>query len=1112
MEKMMPNLKIQWVPRVIMVNRTFRLAVESGFGSAEIETSGFRLVDSRRDNGDSALYYYLKAPPQSGDYTIEVRNGSEVDHATVPVRTFEELLKPVEHKGLALPRRWPTGKHWCSTKTRQTLQDAAGQCAELSKPVECVLEWWLEQDDATLWRQLPESELPKEHSVNCVQGCPDCGRAIFRFGGFYPWKRKHLPCDFKSECPSCGDIYPSNDVLAGDFSSGNYVDDGYGYHDKDGNLFAFVSSYHRDQTRAYVDGMRSLCTRLRSGELDEEIARRLGVMLLRYSIEELYNAAAPQFGFGHVPGRNGVRLGTHPWGWGQTDWIDLDSEPGKRLKHIGSQHYRIDTGPMGRVMALAYDTIWPLVREDTELAKMARDLGLNVSGPEDVVNLIEQMIAAHIQWCLDGAAATNKPRESESVLHMLRGLDRPDGGDVVEWLYDSGPDKIRVFVTNDFFPDGCPPEATGGYNSIHVEGICSLEHDLRGLRELHPEGYPEERFPSLVADVRSPRIARFAHEITMAGKSFFQRGDGCAPGTPCVWLEQQDKERLEDNIIVDSVSDLCLERIAEFTKSPIVEEIRDAAKEKRHRRIGTTIHDHGGIAILRTDEVPERVALGITYGDSMSHRHKDLLDVQLVAFGRAFLMDMGYPMMWESMPDWEAHWATHNTVWGIVPGITSDTYRSPCGRGRLLHALLEDGLQVLDIEARRWTWMWEEGREHPWRELDVKYRRLIALVETDAHGVAAIDLARITGGAEHWRTCRGIQGSFTPSGVDEKPRGGTVAGPERQRGDKKDLRYPDYNCFAFLDNVAIVNAGESWKGSWQSRFEKEVHLDLHQVWSNMDEILTARGTSIASKPEDSQYRFRTVLWRNEPDGEDDTSIVDLVFEPRVGEATVESVHAIRPENASSMAGGLELVTRCGKSVKLYWAPGAEPEDITRFEDGAEVRGWMSAEVSEGGSVVSFGVDRVEKGCITGLDRDGCTIDVKGILDVEVGDRIWINPAGRGHNYLVESVTELENRGVRLKLDVTSVTGRGPVKSIDGTTITVDAVIIARTGNLDKTRLERLATGEWSEIEHAWNSTDELTIITCSDRIPEGLDVGEWVETVDYVVGDEVTVEIISRRC
>ena len=77
-----------------------------------------------------------------------------------------------------------------------------------------------------------------------------------------------------------------------------------------------------------------------------------------------------------------------------------------------------------------------------------------------------------------------------------------------------------------------------------------------------------------------------------------------------------------------------LERAIAFTSDPQIKEIQSSVQNKQHRALGPTILDGVGIAILRTPGAPERAAVGIAYGDTMHHRHRDLLDVQLFAFDR----------------------------------------------------------------------------------------------------------------------------------------------------------------------------------------------------------------------------------------------------------------------------------------------------------------------------------------------------------------------------------------------------------------------------------------------------------------------------------------------
>lgn len=1110
----MPNLRIPWAPRVILTGRVFRLPVQAPDDNIALEADGFQPIATRWVQADSALYHYLRTPQQPGDYTLTAHRNGCTAQIALQVRTLDDLRRPHTCNGAWWPRRWPLSQPYRSTKTRQTLQDTR----EPSRINDDLVSWWTAQPDDVLWRQFPPAELPKAHYTNVHQGCPRCGTAIFKFGGFYPWVRNHLPADFRSECPACGATFPSNDLVAEDFTSGAYVDDGFGYFDSEGHIFLFAASYTRDLIQNYGGAIGALTAHLRANGLDEDTARQLGLMLLRYAAEECYAASAPQYR--HGPSREVEQ----PWEWGQPDWAG-QPDTVAALSAKGLLRYAIDIPYIGEILALAYDTVWPLVREDPELVRRAQALGLNVQTPGDVAALIEEMLAVHLQCILDWGARSNQPRESLGALALLRGLDRPDARNVLDWLYDEGPDTLRVFTTNDFFPDGTPPEATGNYNSIHTNGLFSLEHQLRQLRRQHPEAYPESRYPSLVSGPRASRIARQPHEITMIGKSWFQFGDGASPGSG---VHGKGAAPLEADCIYVYKSADILEWAAEFTEDPTVCEIQTAVQTGRHRAIGPTVHDGVGIAILRTPEAPERAAVGIVYGDTPGHRHRDLLDVQLFAFGRPFLTDLGYPQSWASRPVWEGHWATHNTVWATLPGPADP---GVAGRGRLIRTLFTDGLQVLDVEADRWAW---DSARNRWYKSGVTFRRLIALVETDGDGVALIDLARIRGGTEHWRTCKGMEGACQSPGAGLTPRSGTVADPGGNRGHMENLSHPDHTALAYMDDVAAAEALPVWKGCWQSEAEPAVCLDLHQLRTDPDtERLTARATAVMGEPELSNYRYRTLLWRRSPLHEQEPTCIDLVFEPRVGDPTLAEAKPIAVRTGATTASGIGLTTRRGRRIALYWAPEANPDVPTQFEDGTRLSGALAAVIDA--TVVAAGASGLrhqgktfhfenarQTGCIVAIARHTCAIDVEGLVKIEPGDRIRINPEGRGHTYRVEAVEPSGPNMVHLKLDASSVLGRASVVSVDRDRIDLGFSILARTGNLHQTRLQSEADGAWAEIAEAANprlwpqppggSRTTLRVDESRGNVERILKLqeGAWVQIVDYVVGDTVLFEPIHR--
>ncbi len=1118
----MAQISIPWAPRLILAGRVFRLPIRARDSQVSLSAEGFQETGRRWCSADQALYVYLRAPEQSGTYCVTAVHQDCLDSRYVEVRSLNEMRQPFVYNGATWPRRWPVGLGWTSSKGRQTLQDVPAPA-----PEEPVLNWWLAQDDASLWRQLPPAELPRAHFVNVHQGCPSCGTAVFRHNGFYPWIRQHLPVDFKSRCPACGSVYPSNDLAAGDFVRGDFVDDGYGYFDAAGHLFLFAATYHRDQTRAFAAGMDQLTRRLRQ-QFDPTVARRLGLLLLRQAVEEVYLAAAPQFRYGPTLPEE------QPWAWGQPDWA-AEPDPIAALFRKGTVHYCIDLPYVIETFCLAYDTLWPFLSEDEELAARAQALGAPTPTPAAAAQLVEEMLAGLVQASMDGSAASNLPRVSQGVLVILAALDRGDAQPVLEWLYDRGPDRMRVFGVNDFMPDGTPPEATGGYNSIHSDGLFALEHDLRRLRRLHPEAYPEARFPSLMADPRAARVARAPVEIGVIGRSYFQVGDGGGAAQP---------GRLTQPVFSAPMAAPTLSWAAEFTGDATVARMRDAATAGQSLGLGTTVHDGAGIAILRTGEAPERAAVGITYGDPTGHRHMDLLDVQLFAFERQFLTDLGYPQSWASFANWEANWATHNAGWAVVPGVYGGNL---AGRGRLVRVLEVDGVHVLEVWAERWAWDSDSTR---WFRPGAAYRRLLALVETDGEGVALVDLMRLQGGTEHWRVCRGLQGTFVTQ-VPAQPRPGTLAGEAVARGAVDQIARPDYAGLAYMDDVRVLQGQGAWTGQWQHHTEPGTALDLHQLAStDAGLVATARATAIMGTPSESAYEYRAVAWQASPVDVDQVTKIDLVFEPRVDAATliqVESVAVVADSGdatptlgaAGLQAGrsapepplapgagvlacgrpaGVRLRTRAGREVALYWAPGAGPEQQTRFEDGTVLTGALA--VSTPHQLASQSARHVYcqgralevaepllTGTIAGVDSGNCRVTVQGLAGAAAGDRVVIDPAGRAHSYRIDAI-EPDAGGIQaLKLDVTPMLGRCQVKATTDSAVEMDFLVMARTGNLEGVRLLDPKSNQSAIVVHAWNPDGGTTHVTLDREL--ALKVGEWVELVTCVPGDPVVVEPVA---
>lgn len=1070
-----------WSPRLLQAGRTTRLPLRSDDADVDIDTGAAHEVDRRWSQPDRTLYLYVRAPTTDADVTIRASRHGQEASCRIGVRSLGALRQPGRYSGAEYPRRWPlTGASTPSSKTSQVLTDLT-----LGGPDAELINFWQTVEDDQLWRQLPVAELPRAHFVNCHQGCPGCGTAIFAFSGFYPWVRSHTPADFNSTCPQCGLRFPDNDLLAGDFSgqatsqgtSQGVIDDGYGYVDASGHLFLFAATYCRDQTRAFGASIGAMAAHVRAAPNDVEAARRLSLMLLRYAAEEVYLAAVPQF-------RYGPTLGTELlWEWtttGQTDWA-AQQNPVAALYRMGTQRYCIDTPYISETLAIAYDTVWPLLREDQQIVDRARACGLDLEGPADAVALVEEMLRSLLQVHLDGGASSNLPRVSEGVLVLLRVLQRGDGQDALAWIYDEGPDELRVFTSNDFFPDGTPPESTGGYNNIHTNGLFALEHHLRQLKADQPSAYDD--VPSLLDDPRANRIVQAPYDITMAGGAFLGFGDG---GGPAV------QQPLAGDAFHAPLAPRSLNWAAEYLGDAATAELRDAVTARRHLRRNLTILDGVGLAVLRRHDTGglETAAAGIVYGDTSGHRHQDLLDVQLWARGQPFLSDLGYPQSWASREPWEGHWATHNSLWATIPDVASQL----AGRGRVVRSLCVEGAQIIEIEATRWI----EAEGGGCSETDVTMRRLIALLATEDDGTVLLDLSRVAGGQEHFRLCRGLEGELTVHGARSTSVAGTLAGASRPRGDDAGLDHPDHAGLAWMDDVASLDAADGWLGTWQSRHDPAAHLDMHVLRAGDANAFTARATEVMGTPESSTYQYRALCWRRNAGAGAAASAFDLVFEPRHDDARVQTARRIDADDADSI--GVDLTTTGGRRLRLWWAPG-DPSGA-EFADGTRLDGGLALDLDG----QKWALAPASTGRITGLDRQAGWIDVAGLPHLATGDRLTVNPHGRGRNYAVIR-QQASDGGQRLWLDVTSQLGRGKVMTNSVDQLHLRYALFTRTGYLHGARLcpaadDATACATGVEIVAAWNPDSHHTQVRLAQPL-SAAEAGDWVWAVDYIIGDEV---------
>jgi hypothetical protein len=585
----------------------------------------------------------------------------------------------------------------------------------------------------------------------------------------------------------------------------------------------------------------------------------------------------------------------------------------------------------------------------------------------------------------------------------------------------------------------------------------------------------------MLADPRAARVALAPHEISMTGGAYLGFGDGGGPVQ-----SPQDTDAFHAPL-----APRALAWAAQYTADEAVARIHAAVTARQFVSQGMTILDGVGLAVLRSAGTPEHAAAGIVYGDTSGHRHQDLLDVQLWVKGQPFLSDLGYPQSWASRVRWEGHWATHNTVWATIPGVSSNL----AGRGRVLRSIEMEGLQLIEIEAARWIQGQDDQNPSHWTQTDVRFRRLLALLQTDEDGVVLVDLSRVQGGDEHFRLCRGLEGELEILDATTTPRTGTLAGPDVERGDHESLPHTDHRGLAWMDEVEAVAQTDGWCGRWHSRRNDDAEMDMHVLRASGTQALTGRATATMGTPESSTYSYRTVCWRI-PERTQEASNFDLVFEPRLGPTNLTSVRRIDAQHESAI--GVDIRTRRGRHLQLRWSP----EGDTSFA--GEPSGALRIDLDDKTIVTGAPC----KATITALDREVGWIEVDGLVGIGVGDRLIINPDGRGHNYRVVDCQVVDG-GQRLGLDVTSILGRSRVEKLEGAQLLGRYTVFTRTGYLQGARLcaDLLGDTQGIEILQAWNPDAHHTQFEL--RTAPTLGVTEWGWVVDYVVGDTVAWEPIQ---
>lgn len=975
--------------------------------------------------------------------------------------------------------------------------------------------------------------MPRSTISNEIQGCPQHGTEIFKFGAFYPWRYDHFNHPGKSICPIGGEIYPSNDYDNDDFLSGAYPDDGFGYIDADGNRYQFVGAQNWSRVKNYLGGIMLLGRAYRGGTLPDGVTPaalldRIGVMITRFVAEELYLAAVPQFRFGNHHYSMKIR------GWGPPETAGL-SYPHHYTVASGTQDYCVNQAGVVTQLATLYDAIYDDLKINERLPQILRPLGVEVGAPSEILQMVEEMIACFVQHDMDGYNNTNHPGTSLGTLVALRVLDPIKLADAVAYLYDDSDDQLRTQVPNGFYPDGVGYEATGGYSAGHVINTYKIVNQLEALRRRRPEALPTDRFPPLHHDPRFRLMADPFRTTIYCGRTALIYGDDRVPGAMSEGLDTSTallkgmrhcstgwvKQPLfaQEAFRHNPDSPLWAATLAEMglaDKEPGVPEV--LAENPQAGEWPSLLLEHGGIGVLRLRRPDGRdyVAVGHHFISQPFHRHDDFMDVQLVAFNRVWSLDFGYPATHETCHYWEGSWAVHNRS-KICDGNDNDVV----GSGRCTLFIDRPDCAVLateGVEGETIDWRY-------WRPHEKYHRRLLVLIPTVGEGFALVDIAQLQGGTEHWRTFMGWQGDAVVEGVPLTPRAGTAAGCDISRGERKTLPVAR-QALAMIDQIKEGNPGSDWSATYTMADDTEAKLDLHVVGSQEGvKLQQGRGTHPLIKPEESPYRFSPLLLSRTVTPETTTTF-NMVFEARLGAATVVAVEAIAPCGDNRAATGIRLKVVDGTTVTVLWNPLADEREETVFDGGLLLRGRFAltrdsgaqnvmTTTPPGGALTAGGRELINRvaaasGKVVAIDDATNTITLQVCSGEGLAVGAWLRIGPRRHWYKIKKVTPCDvTNQYAVTLAASRVLSIGRIKAVDEREIALDArlplawgdyfydSILESDDNTGGLAIENVKMREDNPIAYA-----VLKSGLTAELAPQ---IDSWVKLVDFQIGATASI-------
>jgi hypothetical protein len=794
---------------------------------------------------------------------------------------------------------------------------------------------WLAKSDEQLWAMVPGQDLPRTHDVTIDRlskgplslGCVICGGAI----GNYPYHPDIENKPWKITCPDCKSVFPTNDFgkyyasaidehglfnpAKGDRSllfNVNHpdpadplhkfgVDDGFGYIDKNGRAHKYVGLYVWEYWRyIYNSGLAALADAyLYTGE--KIYAHKAAILLDR--IADVY----PDMDWKVYADRG---------------WYHSDGNSG-----LGKIEGRIWENGVVQTMADSYDKILSGTVDDPKLyaflnqqskkyqlpsAKGTRDLFLK--------NVDDRLLKTAFEGVLAGRIKGNQGMHQLAVVVCALALDtQPLTNEWLDWVFSPEGGNIPGLMVANFDRDGTSDEGAPGYTWLWSTLVTEIAERLAD--------YPAYTKHNIIRDfpqftntfLNAYRMAALGMAVPNIGDSGVTGRAGSRAGDPnfitkgYIFTKNPEFAKIAYHTNNNSADGLG-RNIYSADPDKISREIKQiVGNTNTSRTEGGYLMSGFGLSLLEVGTGNSGIALATSYGRTTKHAHADLLNFDLLAFGRWLAPDHGYPEFATNIPsrtDWTGSTISHNTVF-----VNQTPQKKVWGGYSKMFEQLK-GFGVVELDGKK---------AYP----DINaYTRTMFLIGSNSddkdNNAYVVDIFHVDGGNDHVYSFHGPSSTITSTGLKlNEQKKGTYAGEAIEKGIGANGFPVGYS---FLYNVRKdVNPPSQfmldWKvetGYWGLTEKDNVHLRMYSL-NQGDDVALADGDPPQNKPGNPRKLGYVLVHRK---GTNLNSTFVSVFEPYRDKPIIKSVQRIETDGpgivlqVEHMNGNIDYVLYNPESQKV----------------------------------------------------------------------------------------------------------------------------------------------------------------------------------------------------